>query len=88
MIDKVTGKVAYAVMSFGGFLGIGADYYPIPWPLLSYNEELGGYQLDITEEDLKNAQKIDQDRTLNWSDRAHDQKVYDYWQVTYYWPPD
>jgi PRC-barrel domain protein len=35
MIDKVSGKVAYAVTSFGGFLGIGEDYYPLPWPTLN-----------------------------------------------------
>ena len=34
MIDKQTGKVAYAIMSFGGFMGIGQDYYPLPWSLL------------------------------------------------------
>ena len=34
MIDKISGKVAYAVLSFGGFLGIGEDYYPVPWPTL------------------------------------------------------
>ena len=44
MIDKLTGKVGYAVMSFGGILGIGDDYYPIPWSLLTYNEALGGYE--------------------------------------------
>ena len=38
MIDKLSGKVAYAVMSFGGFMGIGEDYYPLPWSLLTYNE--------------------------------------------------
>jgi sporulation protein YlmC with PRC-barrel domain len=38
MIDKLTGKVAYAVMSFGGILGIGADHYSIPWSLLRYNK--------------------------------------------------
>ena len=37
MIDKISGKVAYAVMSFGGFLGIGEDYYPLPWSVLTYN---------------------------------------------------
>src|SRR5437868_3935617 len=37
MIDKISGKVAYAVMSFGGFLGIGEDYYPVPWPTLKYD---------------------------------------------------
>jgi sporulation protein YlmC with PRC-barrel domain len=42
MINKRTGKVAYAVMSFGGFLGIGEDYYPIHWSLLTYNERTAG----------------------------------------------
>ena len=37
MIDKIGGKVAYAVVSFGGFLGMGEDYYPIPWPNLKYD---------------------------------------------------
>jgi sporulation protein YlmC with PRC-barrel domain len=37
MIDKFSGKVAYAVMSFGGFLGIGEDYYPLPWSVLTYD---------------------------------------------------
>ena len=85
MIDKVTGKVAYAVMSFGGILGIGADHYPIPWSLLRYNEKLGGYQVDITERQLKNAPKFGQNENWDWSDRAQDQDVYDYWRVTYYW---
>ncbi len=37
MIDKISGKVAYAVVSFGGFLGIGEDYYPMPWSQLKYD---------------------------------------------------
>src|SRR5919201_4760460 len=58
MIDKRTGKVAYAVMSFGGFMGIGEDYYPLPWSLLTYNERLGGYEVNITEDQLKRAPKF------------------------------
>jgi sporulation protein YlmC with PRC-barrel domain len=70
MIDELTGKVAYAVMSFGGILGIGADHYPIPWSLLRYNEKLGGYQVDITEQQLKNAPKFGQNENWDWSGRA------------------
>ena len=44
MIEKVSGRVSYAVLSFGGFLGIGDDFYPLPWPSLKYNVELSGYQ--------------------------------------------
>ena len=42
MIDKMSGKVSYAVLSFGGFLGIGDDYYPLPWQSLKYDTNLGG----------------------------------------------
>jgi hypothetical protein len=50
IIHKRSGKVLYAVMSFGGFLGMGDHYYPVPWELLNYDQELGGYrtQLDKT----------------------------------------
>src|SRR6476659_5919943 len=47
MIDKISGKVAYAVTSFGGFLGIGEDYYPLPWPTLKYDTRLGGYRTGL-----------------------------------------
>jgi hypothetical protein len=43
MIDKRSGKVSYAVLSFGGFLGIGDDHYPLPWESLKYDTNLGGY---------------------------------------------
>src|ERR1700758_5806931 len=58
MIDKISGKVAYAVMSFGGFMGIGGDYYPLPWQLLTYNPQLGGYEVNVGEEQLKGAPKF------------------------------
>src|ERR1700719_944051 len=43
MLNKLNGQVAYAVMSFGGFLGIGESYHPLPWRILSYDTALGGY---------------------------------------------
>ena len=45
-------------MSFGGFLGMGEDYYPLPWAVLTYNPSLGGYEANITEPQLKNAPKF------------------------------
>src|SRR5437588_7402620 len=53
MIDKISGKVAYAVVSFGGFLGMGEDYDPLPWSKLDYDTQLGGYRADITENQLR-----------------------------------
>ena len=57
MIDKRSGKVSYAVLSFGGFLGIGDDHYPIPWESLKYDTNLGGYRTGITEQQLQGAPK-------------------------------
>jgi len=53
MIDKISGEVAYAVMTFGGFLGMGAEEYPVPWRKLNYDPRLGGYRTDITEQELR-----------------------------------
>jgi PRC-barrel domain len=73
MIEKINGKVSYAVLSFGGFLGIGDDYYPLPWPSLKYNVDLGGYQTMVPIEKIKTAPKYARKDTLDWDngDRAH-----------------
>jgi hypothetical protein len=55
MIHKVSGRVAYAVMSFGGFLGIGERYHPLPWDVLTYDETKGGYDIDQSAEQLRSA---------------------------------
>ena len=79
MIDKISGKVAYAVMSFGGFMGIGEDYYPLPWSLLSYNPELEGYEVNLSESQLKNAPRYSKHENWDWSDRARERTIYDYY---------
>ena len=53
MIEKVSGHVASAVISFGGFFGLGESEYAIPWNRLQYDLNLSGYRTDITEDDLK-----------------------------------
>ena len=79
MIDKISGKVAYAVMSFGGFLGMGEDHYPLPWSVLTYNPILGGYEVELTEQQLKNAPKYSRHESWDWADRQRTQEVTDYY---------
>jgi hypothetical protein len=55
MIDKYTGQVAYAVMSFGGFLGMGESYHPLPWKVLTYDTRQGGYVVDLDRSRLEGA---------------------------------
>ncbi len=60
MVDKYTGRVAYAVMKFGGTFSFGSSLFPLPWPLLEYDEEKGGYALDIEKEDLADAPRFEE----------------------------
>jgi hypothetical protein len=85
MIDKLSGKVAYAVTTFGGFLGIGHDHYPLPWASLTYDTELGGYKVGITEDQLKGAPKYANNQNWDWNNRANDERVYDYYKQRPYW---
>ena len=65
MIDKVSGKVAYAVMSFGGFLGIGDRYHPLPWDVLTYDTGQGGYVVDLDRSMLEAAPTYASSETPN-----------------------
>lgn len=85
MIDKRSGKVAYAVMGFGGFLGLGEDYYPVPWSLLTYSEQLDGYEVNISEAQLHSAPKYSDEKDWNWADRGSEQRVFDHYKVPPYW---
>lgn len=84
MIDKITGKVAYAVMSFGGFLGMGEDYYPVPWATLKYDRSLDGYRVNLTKDQLTKAPKYSESQGWNWN-RENDRRVYGYYQARPYW---
>jgi hypothetical protein len=81
MIDKVSGKVSYAVLSFGGFLGIGDDHYPLPWQSLKYDEKLGGYVTGLTEDKLRGAPKYTENNSWNWSDPTAARSVDDYYGI-------
>jgi hypothetical protein len=79
MIEKLSGRVSYAVLSFGGFLGIGDDYYPLPWPSLKYNTDLGGYQTMITHDQISGAPKYGRSSDWDWQDEQGKQKIDDYY---------
>ena len=81
MIDKISGKVAYAVLTFGGFMGIGEDYYPLPWASLKYDTKLEGYVTGITEQQLKGAPKYSKAQNWDWNNPANDQKVHSYYNT-------
>jgi hypothetical protein len=81
MIDKISGRVSYAVLGFGGFLGVGNDHYPLPWQSLKYDTGLGGYITGITEQQLSGAPKYGNDNDWNWGDITRTRAVNDYYGV-------
>jgi len=68
MIDKISGQVRYAVLEFGGFLGVGADRFPVPWAMLKYDTEKSGYRVPLDKERIKIAPKYDADRVPTFDD--------------------
>ncbi len=84
MIDKKSGNVSYAVLGFGGFLGIGDDHYPLPWKSLKYDTNLGGYRTGVTVDQLKDAPKYRNDNAWDWNDVARTRSVNDYYGIA--WP--
>ena len=85
MIEKISGRVAYAVMSFGGFLGMGEEEHAVPWSKLTYDTNLGGYRTDITEQRLRGAPTFTRDSDWDWSDRSRERQLHDYYRAPYYW---
>jgi sporulation protein YlmC with PRC-barrel domain len=80
MVGKRSGQVEHAVMSFGGFLGMGEDYYPIPWQKLTYDTDKGGYVVDIDKAQLDDAPRYTADHTPEY-DQDYNRRVYDYYGV-------
>ena len=73
MIDKISGKTAYAVLTFGGFFGIGEKHFPIPWDALKYNKDrgpIGGYEVEISENQHKDAPCYGPGEEFDWGDRS------------------
>ena len=85
MIDKVSGKIAYAVLSFGGFLGVGERYHPLPWAALKYDTRQGGYVVGITREQLQGAPTFARDMQPAWGDRVYEKGIHDYYGTAPYW---
>jgi hypothetical protein len=69
MIHKVSGKVAYAVLSFGGFMGIGVKHIPVPWDRMKYAVALDAYEIDLRDEELSCAPSFEPDKEFDWGYR-------------------
>ena len=75
MVDKRSGKAEYAVMSFGGFLGMGDSYYPLPWKSLAYDTDLGGYVVDLDKSRLQGAPSYEREQVPDWGDPSYGRRI-------------
>ncbi len=77
MLAKGSGKAEYAIMSFGGFLGIGERYHPLPWDVLTYSPEHEGYIVDIDRSRLEGAPSYAADEPSRWGDPDYGRSITD-----------
>jgi len=75
MVDKRSGKVAYAVLSFGGFMGMGSSYHPLPWEQLVYEPSQGGYVVNLTPEQLEGAPVYSDSEAGLWDDPDYGRSI-------------
>lgn len=85
MLDQNEGKVAYAVLSFGGFLGMGDKLFAIPWDALAVDQEEERFILDVDREVLENAPGFDKDNWPDFADPQWGRQIHDYYGTTPYW---
>lgn len=85
VLNKADGKAQYAIMSFGGILGIGADHHPIPWDKLTYDTAKGGYVSDIDKAQLENAPSFAAEADEpDWTDPEYHRRIYGFYGVPPY----
>jgi sporulation protein YlmC with PRC-barrel domain len=85
MIDVTTGRVAYVVLSFGGFLGVGNKLFALPWSVLTVDEAKKRFVVNVTKESLEKMPGFDKDHWPDLSDLEYATGVYRQWGATPYW---
>ncbi|MDX1524064.1 MAG: PRC-barrel domain-containing protein [Anaerolineae bacterium] len=85
MIDLASGRVSYAVLSFGGFLGMGNKLFAIPWQAFSLDAENKEFILNVSKEKLENAPGFDKDHWPNMADREWGSEIHRYYDFEPYW---
>lgn len=85
MLDKKTSNIMYGVVGFGGFLGIGEKYHPVPWSSLDYNKDQDGYVVPFTKEQLERAPAHTLTELTENDGYGARNAAYDYYKVPPYW---
>ena len=84
MIDRASGRAVYAVMGFGGFLGLGESHHPLPWPMLHYDPAKGGYIVALSKEQLRDAPYYGKGDDFDWTPE-YGRRVDSYYRLPTFW---
>jgi sporulation protein YlmC with PRC-barrel domain len=85
VLDKLSSNIMFAIVGFGGFLGIGEKYHPVPWSTLDYDESEGGYIVNLSKDELKAAPAYSMEELTQGDGTQFRDRVYDYYEVSRYW---
>jgi sporulation protein YlmC with PRC-barrel domain len=87
VLDKLSNRIMFAALGFGGVLGVGEKYYPVPWSLLDYDEDKGGYVVPLSKDRLENAPAYDLKDLTKHDGSLGDirQETYSYYNVNADW---
>jgi hypothetical protein len=85
VLDKLSNNIMFAVVGFGGFLGMGEKFHPLPWSTLDYDEDLDGYVVNLTKDQLEAAPAYTMDELTQGDGTQFRERVYAYYNATRYW---
>lgn len=85
VLDKRSNNIVFAIVGFGGFLGMGEKYHPVPWSSLKYDEREGAYVVNFSKDMLKAAPADSIDALVAGNAVAYRDRAYDYYKAPRYW---
>ena len=85
VLDKLSNNIMFAIVGFGGFLGMGEKFHPLPWSTLDYDEEEGGYVVSLTKEQLQSAPAYSMEELTQGDGTQFREQVYDFYNAPRYW---
>jgi hypothetical protein len=88
IIEKTSGRIVYAVVAIGGFLGLGQESHTVPWGALRYETKLGGYRTEITESELRDAPDFSREGEFAAHDPSRERALHDHYRQAPYWVSD
>jgi len=85
VLDKLSNNIMFAIVGFGGFLGMGERFHPLPWGVLDYDEEEGGYVVSLTKDQLQSAPAYSMEELTQGDGTQFREQVYDFYNAPRYW---